>query len=62
VKGRKAAQVSNPRTLFKQIDVTRVVKGLTAAGMVVGRVEVDRDGKIIAIAEHCAAKETNDWD
>jgi hypothetical protein len=54
--------VSNPRTLFKQIDVTRVVKGLTAAGMVVGRVEVDRDGKIIAIAEHCAAKETNDWD
>ena len=32
----------------KQIDVTRAVKGAVAAGLVVGRIEVDqRTGKII---------------
>lgn len=56
------AKVSNPIASFKQIDVTRVVKGAAAAGMVVARIEVNRDGKIIAIAEHCASKEINDWD
>ena len=35
---------------FKQGDVTRMVKGVLAAGVDVMRVEVDMDGRIVVIA------------
>jgi len=34
---------------FKQIDVTRVLKGAKAAGMDVAKVEIDKDGRIVVI-------------
>jgi hypothetical protein len=36
---------------FRQADVTRAVKGAVAAGVPVGRVEIDRNGKIVIVAE-----------
>lgn len=51
------------RAPFKQIDVTRAAKGVAAAGLPVGRVEIDRDGKIvILIADGGQTAEKNDWD
>jgi hypothetical protein len=35
---------------FKQCDVTRMVKGVIAAGVDVMRVEVDMNGRIVVIA------------
>jgi hypothetical protein len=41
--------MNNRPAAFKQIDVTRAAKGVAAAGLSVGRVEIDRDGKIIIL-------------
>lgn len=55
--------MGNRPAQFKQADVTRAVKGAVAAGLSVGRVEIDRDGKIIVIANGAmAAPAVNDWD
>ena len=35
---------------FKRSDVTRALKAAAAAGIDVGRIEIDRDGKIIVVA------------
>jgi hypothetical protein len=35
---------------FRQLDVTRAVKGTRAAGVPVARVEIGKDGKIVVIA------------
>ena len=37
------------RNSFKSTDLQRAVRGAQAAGLVVERVEVDRDGKIIVV-------------
>jgi len=42
--------MANRAAPFQQIDVTRAVKGAVAAGLSVGRVEMDRDGRITVIA------------
>jgi len=42
--------MANRPAPFKQVDVTRAVKGAVAAGLSVGRVEIGRDGTIIVIA------------
>lgn len=48
---------------FKQADVTRAVKGVQAAGMRIGRVEIDRAGNIVILSERSApALKANEWD
>ena len=53
----------NKHTAFKQIDVTRAAKGALAAGLPVGRVEIDPDGKIVVVIGSSQEQaEKNDWD
>ena len=40
----------NPRSRFRQIEVTRALKAAKAAGVEIGRIEIDVDGRIIVIA------------
>ena len=40
---------------FKQIDVTRAARGVAVAGLPVGRVEIDREGKIVVFVGEGAA-------
>lgn len=48
---------------FKQIDLTRAIRGSEKGGMRVGRVEIGRDGRIIVTAQEVALQtEANDWD
>lgn len=49
---------------FKQIDVTRAIKGTLAAGLPVKRTEIDRTGKIVVIVDTGDPddNEANDWD
>ncbi|MBC7131701.1 MAG: hypothetical protein H5U16_01170 [Roseovarius sp.] len=56
--------MSNTRATVKQIDVTRAVKGAVAAGLAVGRIEVDqRTGKIVIFSECGPGANTgNEWD
>lgn len=55
--------MANARASFKQADVTRVAKGVVAAGLPVGRVEIDREGKIIILVGAAGGvPEKNDWD
>lgn len=55
--------MSNRPASFKQVDVTRAAKGVVAAGLKVGRIEIDRDGKIVVYTgEADASRAANDWD
>jgi hypothetical protein len=52
---------------FKQRDVTRAVKAITAAGVHIARVEIDKEGKITIIAASNSptpeqGKEATEWD
>jgi hypothetical protein len=52
---------------FRQQDVTRAVKAVVAAGVHIGRVEIDKAGKIVIIAADEAGqpgegREANEWD
>lgn len=49
---------------FRQIDVTRAAKGVVAAGLPVGRIEIDREGKIVVLVYSAsqAPTDSNDWD
>lgn len=50
-------------TPFKQIDVTRAVKGVTAAGLLVVGVKIERDGNIVILTtDGGQTAERNDWD
>jgi len=56
--------MANRPAAFSQSDVTRAAKGVAAAGLPVGRVEIDRNGKIVVMIHSGtnAPSETNDWD
>lgn len=48
---------------FKEADVTRAVRGATKAGMMVGRIEIDPNGKIVILSESIAPSvDPNPWD
>ncbi len=50
---------------FRQVDVTRALKGAVAAGIVVKRVEIERDGKIVVVTgtpEVEPSSSANEWD
>ena len=55
--------MANRPAHFKQDDVKRAVKAVVSAGLPVGRVEIDSQGKIVIVCEGSAlAHEKNDWD
>ena len=52
---------------FRQQDVTRAVRAVTAAGVHIARVEIDKTGKITIIAADAAGRpgemmEGSEWD
>jgi hypothetical protein len=52
---------------FRQTDVTRAVKAVTAAGVHIARIEIDKTGKIVIIAggrndQPAESTEANEWD
>jgi hypothetical protein len=49
--------VTRTRPPFRQADISRAVKGATAAGLIVGRVEFDQDGKIVNVSGECKPKD-----
>lgn len=59
--------MSRRQHTFKQCDVTKAIKATVKAGIAVGRVEIDKDGKIIIVSrpEDAANEEKpgkNEWD
>jgi hypothetical protein len=52
---------------FRQQDVTRAVKAVTAAGVHIARIEIDKAGKIVIITANLTNQpgemtEANEWD
>ena len=48
---------------FKEADITRAMKGAIKAGMRIGRVEIDPNGKIVILSESVAPPvDPNPWD
>ena len=52
---------------FRQQDVTRAVKAVTAAGVHIARIEIDKAGKIVIITTSATEApgemtEANEWD
>lgn len=43
--------MANTPAPFKQVDVTRAIKGATAANMDVGAAYIDREGNILVLAK-----------
>lgn len=60
--------MSKPETLpdrragFRQLDITRALKGAEKAGFNVGRAEIGPDGKIVLVAKDAAIKPESDLD
>ena len=60
--------MSRGQQTFKQRDVTKALKATVKAGIAVGRVEIDKDGKIVIVParpEDAANGEKpgkNEWD
>lgn len=56
--------MSNRPATVKQADVTRAVKGAVAAGLAVGRIEIDqRNGKVIIWPAGAPGSASgNEWD
>jgi hypothetical protein len=59
--------MSRARSAFRQQDVTKAVKAVTAAGVHIARIEIDKAGKIVIIAVDATGQaaqipEANSWD
>ena len=61
--------MSRAPSTFRQQDVTKAIKAVAAAGVHIGRVEIDKAGKIVIIAKDStqnqsgeSATEVNEWD
>jgi hypothetical protein len=55
--------VSRAPAIFRKADLKKAVEAVAAAGQVVARVEVDRDGKIVIVtAGQPERREGNEWD
>jgi hypothetical protein len=60
--------MSRGQQTFKQRDVTKAIKAMVKAGIAVGRVEIDKNGKIIIVAAKADdaangdSAEKNEWD
>lgn len=55
--------MTNRPALAKQAEITRCVKGVTAAGLDVGKVVVGRDGSITVFPKGSLTdQQTNPWD
>jgi hypothetical protein len=59
--------MARPPATFRQQDVTRAVKAVTAAGVHIARVEIDKTGKIVIITADPTDRlsettEANEWD
>lgn len=55
--------MANRSALAKQIDITRCVKGVRAAGVDVGKVVVGRDGSVTVFPKGgTGSNESNPWD
>ena len=50
------------RPSFRQVDVTRAMKGARAGGLEVGRLEIDATGKIVLFAKDELNKPLNAFD
>jgi hypothetical protein len=53
--------------IFRQTDLTRALKGAQAAGIAIGRFEINKDGKIVVVAKKPESPrdgedERNEWD
>ncbi len=49
--------MSRARTRFHQGDISRAVKGATAAGLSVAKIEIDQDGKIVIVSAEDTARQ-----
>jgi hypothetical protein len=47
---------------FRQVDLTRTVRALKAAGVRIEHVEVGVDGKVNIVVTNNGKEETNPWD
>ncbi len=47
---------------FRQQDVTRAVKAVTAAGVHIARVEIDRAGKIVVVTQQSPTSQQDHLD
>jgi hypothetical protein len=59
--------MSRGPSIFRQQDVTRAVKAVTAAGVHIARIEIDKSGKIVIITADPTGRpghmtEANEWD
>ena len=55
--------MSRAPAIFRQGDVTRAIRAVTAAGQTVARVEIAKDGRIVIVtAETAQTRGENEWD
>jgi hypothetical protein len=59
--------VARAASAFRQQDVTKAVRAVTAAGVHIARIEIDKTGKIVIITADATGRpdeltEGNEWD
>jgi hypothetical protein len=62
---RGVLKMARGRLMFKQGDITRALRGVSAAGQPVERIEINREGKIVVFVGKAEEREglgENEWD